>query len=554
MFLTLIFLFFLIKLLRDSLFYVWLWQVKEYRMDRMMSHLKESTSSFDKKNGGIMIAIILFLSYFVFLENYFLVFQYLVLAFFVFAVLQISGEIKSRSLKKPKPTLKIMLIYFLLAVVYLLIGFCWSSSSAIFTTEEAKLPIGSLASGVALMLFILIVNPLVISSIILAIEPIFYFQKKRIIKRATEKMQRLKKIKTIGITGSYGKTSTKEFLYSILSRKFKVVKTEGNNNTNIGVAYTVLNKVSDDCDYFICEMGAYKIGEIKEICDIVKPRIGILTGINEQHIDLFGSRENIVKAKFELIEALPENGMAVINEKCKYQNEKLKFKVRNLKYFSLDRIKNVKVHQDYVEFEYVVINNLTKLKLNLLGKHYIENVLFAITVAEYLGMSLEEIKNAIEKIKPTEYMMRKTDGSGGSMFIDDSYSANSDGVLAALDYLDEAYFDYKKIIVFPGIIELGRERDKIYKMLYNRINKVCDVAYILESGKRKAESGDICKFVFEKDFDEVANMLKNDLDRNTVVLFESRGAGAVMRKLKSEKLKIKNKKKFGVISECRMFL
>jgi UDP-N-acetylmuramyl pentapeptide synthase len=93
------------------------------------------------------------------------------------------------------------------------------------------------------------------------------------------------------ITGSYGKTSTKEFLYAILSEKYKVVKTEGNNNTNIGVAYTVLNKVSDDYDYFICEMGAYKIGEIAEICGIVKPEIGILTGINEQHIDLFGSIE-----------------------------------------------------------------------------------------------------------------------------------------------------------------------------------------------------------------------------------------------------------------------
>ncbi|MFZ2970128.1 MAG: Mur ligase family protein [Minisyncoccia bacterium] len=591
---------FFIAIIRQILYWSWLWQIKEYRIDRMMSHLKEENivgsivplglwsrsarqeisqsvnakrlhraiatmepAAILKNNLFYIFAVVLFLSYFIFLKNNSLIFQYLVLAFFAFAFLGIIKEIKGRSLKRPKLTLKIVLVFSIMVVFYILLFVAyWIPAFAGMTRAKA-------VEMIEFLLFIIIVNPLIISSIVLVIEPIFIFQKKRIIKRASEKMRGLKKVKVIGITGSYGKTSTKEFLYAILSRKYKVVKTEGNNNTNIGVAYTVLNKVSDEYDYFICEMGAYKIGEIKEMCEIVKPSIGILTGINQQHIDLFGSQENIVKAKFELIEALPENGLAVINSRIKNQelrinNRELGIKTKDIKYFSLDDIRNIKVYQDCAEFEYIchceehqrrsnpgtmreesddriatlslVVRNgssIIKFKLNILGKHYIENLISAIIVAEYLEMSLDEIKSAVEKIKPTEFMMRKIEGLNNSIFIDDSYSANPDGVMAALDYLEEAYKDYKKIIVFPGIIELGKKSDEVHKILFNRISEVCDVAYIL--GIRNYESGIMnneCRFVFEKDFDRAADMVKNNLDKNTVVLFESRGAGAVMGKLK----------------------
>ncbi|MCK5085089.1 hypothetical protein KAK05_00075, partial [Candidatus Parcubacteria bacterium] len=407
-----IFILFLIKIVRDSLYFVWLWQVKEYRIDRMISHLKENDKIF-QNNLFYILAVIIFVLYLISLKNVPLFFQYLVLIIFLFSFLQIIKEIKNRNLKRPKATLKVVLIFLLLAVVYSMIAFCWISSFV--ALKEAKLPIGSLASVAELLLFVYIVNSLVISSIILAINPFFNFQKRKIIKKATAKMNNLKKIKVIGITGSYGKTSTKEFLYAILNQKYKVVRTEGNNNTNIGVAYTVLNKVNDDYDYFICEMGAYKIGEIAEICSIVKPEIGILTGINEQHLELFGSIENTIKAKFELIESLPENGMGILNG----DNEYIKTEIGNwskgfspaIKLFQAkDIAPNIKVYQDCVEFVY----RDQKFKLNLLGKHYIENVLSAIMVAEHLGMNLGEIKNAIEKIEPSNFMMRKSDGPNGS--------------------------------------------------------------------------------------------------------------------------------------------
>ena len=508
---------FLIKLLRDCLYFAWLWQVKEYRMDRMKSYLKED-GQIIKNNIFYLVALFLILTFY-FSQQ---VFIYLTLLFFTYTFYQILREIKSRTLKRPKFTLKIVSIFFLEVIFYFLF----------FAPSWIPVSAGMTENLILLLLFLYLITPVLITVIILFTNPFFNFQKRRLIKKAGLKMRGLKKIKGIGITGSYGKTSTKEFLYAILSEKYKVIRTTGNNNTNIGVAYTVLNKVSDEYDYFICEMGAYKIGEIAEICNIVKPEIGILTGINEQHLDLFGSIENTIKAKFELIEALPEDGMAVLNGDNKYIESRIKNRREGfsptVKFFRAKALApSIKVYQDYVGFDFQ--NQI--FKLNLLGKHYIENVLSAIMTAEYLGMNLDEIKNAVEKIKPAGFMMRKLSGPNNSIFIDDSYSANPDGVMAALDYLDEAYQDYKKIIVFPGIIELGNSRDEIHKKLFNRIDEVCDMAFIMGIKNQESRIKNKCKFIFQDDFNKVAEMLKNNLDEKTVVLFESRGAGAVMGKM-----------------------
>ena len=507
----------LLKIARDGLFYLWLWQIKEYRTDRMRAYLRDEKNIVGK-NIGYFVGLVLILVFY-FNQQ---IFVFLALLLFAFTFYQILREVKNRILKRPRFTFRILFTFFTIIVFYSIIAFSWILAFAGMTRPLVLLPLLIML----LLLFLYLITPILISLIILFTNPFFKFQKKRIIKKAARKMRGLKKIKVIGITGSYGKTSTKEFLFTILSQKYKVIKTEGNNNTNIGVARTVLNKVSDNYDYFICEMGAYKIGEIKEICGITKPEIGILTGINEQHLNLFGSIENTIRAKFELIEALPENGLAVLNSSIKYQVSSIK--VKNIKHFSLSDVGNIKVYQDCVEFIYKNQN----FKTNFLGKHYIENLLAAIITAESLGMNLGEISEAAKKIKPSKFTMRKLDGLNNSIFIDDSYSANPDGVIAALNYLDEVYQDYKKIIVFPGIIELGNKSEEVHRKLFGKIDKVCDVAYILETGKLgNWETGNKCEFIFENNFDKVAGMLKNNLDEKTVVLFESRGAGAVMGKL-----------------------
>ena len=509
----------LIKIIHDNLFYLWLWQIKEYRTDRMRAYLK------DKKNispDSSIVAIALWILFAFWFHDPDRTMKptiliYLTLLFFAFTFYRILIEIKNRALKRPRFTFRIFLTLFLSLLFYLFV--------AAVCRINNDLPTAPL---IILLLFFCIIAPILTATIILFTNPFFNFQKKRIIKKAAAKMRELKKIKVIGITGSYGKTSTKEFLDVILSEKYKVIKTAGNNNTNIGVARTVLNKVSDDYDYFICEMGAYKIGEIAEICRMVKPEVGILTGINEQHLDLFGSIKNTIRAKLELINTLDEGGVAILNGDNKHIKSEIK-KLENIILYSLKNISDIKITPDRVEFNY----KNCKFNTNLLGRHYIENLLAAITAAENLGMNLEEISRAVEKIRPSKFMMKKLDGLNNSIFIDDSYSANPDGVVAALNYLDETYQGYKKIIVFPGIIELGNKSEEIHQKLSNKISEVCDVAYILNIRTLEYwDIGDKCEFVFEKDFGKVANLLKKDLNEKTVVLFESRGAGAVMEKLK----------------------
>lgn len=509
---------FIITIVRDSLFFMWLWQIKEYRTDRMISHLKNDQSM---NSIGIiyLYAIIIFFLLLGF-PKYSFMLSLVTAIFFTVTSVRTMEEIKNRSLRRPRPTVKIILIILgtislIIPIVYLFI-------------RSGEIP------RIELFLLIFTILPSIISISVFVVNPIFELKKKNILEKATEKMRSFKKVKTIGITGSYGKTSTKEFLYAILSQKFRVVKTEGNNNTNIGVAYTILRNVTDDYDYFICEMGAYKIGEIKEMCGIAMPEIGILTGVNEQHFELFGSIKNTHKAKFELIEALPENGIAVINSKLKMKSEKFKPKVKNISYFSLDMADGVKVYRDYSEFIYKSHN----FRLNLLGKHYIENLISAIMVSESLGMELDEIEKAVSKIKPGNYMIKRSAGINDSVFIDDSYSANPDGVMAALDYISEAYADHKKIIVFPGFIELGKKSKGAHEKLFKRISEICDFAYILNA-KRSIPDSNKCEFIFESDFDKAATMLQNNLDKNTVVLFESRGSGVVMKKLNANNEKIK---------------
>ena len=503
----------LIKIIRDNLFYLWLWQIKMYRLDRMLAHIK------DEKNvigGNINHFCCLIVVLFFYL--YQSLFVYVVGLFFAFTFYQILSELKKRTLKRPKPTFKTIFIFSMSFLVYFLVFI----SCYLYINKEVSFVLATL-----FLLFFYLITPVLVTLIVFSINPIFNFQKKRVLKKATDKMGTLEKVKVIGITGSYGKTSTKEFLYTILCEKFKVVKTEGNNNTNIGVAYTVLNNVDDSQDYFICEMGAYRIGEIAEMCGIVKPQMGILTGINEQHLDLFGSIENTREAKFELIKSLPQDGLAIINEKLKPETEKREFLVKDIKYFSDKMSTKINSSKDGLEFNYKNVDFKTEIK----GEHYLENLLSAIIVAENLGMSLEEIKEAVKKIKPSKFMMRKQEGLNKSIFIDDSYSANPDGVIAALDYLNDEYQDYKKIIVFPGIIELGKESEKVHRRLFTKINEICDIAYILNLEQQVLVDKDKCRFIFDKDFSKVAFMLKKDLNGKTVVLFESRGAGVVLKKL-----------------------
>ena len=318
------------------------------------------------------------------------------------------------------------------------------------------------------------------------------------LKKAKRKREQFKDLLVIGITGSYGKTSTKEFLATILSEKFNVLKTKEHQNSEVAISRCILNELNSEHEIFVVEMGAYNRGGIKLLCDIAKPKIGILTGINEQHMVTFGSQENIIKAKYELIESLPEDGVVFFNGKNKYCVE---------------------------------LYNKTKIRKYLYGgaaKFFgEENLLGAIKVAKELGMTDDEINQAVDKIENKLPGILLKEGINGIKILDATYSANPDGVMAHLEYLKS--FAGQKVIVMPCLIELGKASKEIHQGIGKKIAQVCDLAIIttrdrfkelkegaLETGM-KSEN-----ILFLENPKEILEKIKQFCKSGDVILLESR--------------------------------
>lgn len=358
------------------------------------------------------------------------------------------------------------------------------------------------------------------------------------IMRAKKKVSKLKNLIVIGITGSYGKTSTKEFLATILSEKYKVAKTPGFNNTEIGVAKYVLEELKPFHEIFVVEMGAYKRGEIKAICDIVKPKIGIITAINQQHLELFGSIKNTQKTKYELIESLPKEGIAIFNGCNKYCLEMAKWtNSRGLKIFTynlLTDVKNIRVFQDHLEFTWIDNNESCLLRVNLLGKQAIENVLAAVYVAKCLRMTADDIQKAVLKIIPPVKTMQFAGMFNGMTLVDDTFNANPDGVLAAVEYMK--IFKGEKILVLTPLIELGDDSEIIHNNLGEKVAVMCDLIYLTNPNNYKSFVAGAKKAGGERKVRIVntlvgTKLLKENMNKDGVVVFEGKEAGRILQQL-----------------------
>ena len=436
----------LIRITKAILFWLYLWQLKEYRVRRFFAHFQTTKGKQLLFNKIIFLKIIFLLVFFGLKSNiaiepgfldtiidFILVSSvFILLAIYFFEAMKAIMDYFSGRLIKPIFTRKMQFLVF--ALLSFVIGFL------VFVIFFFQIPL------VALLIFDILM-PIIVSFIVLAFQPIAIFLRNRIIKKATKKREKFKNLVVIGITGSYGKTTTKEFLYTILSEKFgedKVLKTKENQNSEIGVSQCILNDLKSEHQIFVCEMGAYNRGEIKLLCEIAKPKIGILTGINQQHLAIFGSQENIIKTKYELIESLPENGTAIFNVNNKYCLEL--YKKTNI---------NKKLYGQGVD------------------SADLENIAGAVEAAKELGMSDEEIDRGKKKIKP---LLKVKKGIKGINIIDSTYSANPDGVISDLKYLKTC--ETKKIIIMPCLIELGKATKQVHQEIGKKIGEVCDLAII----------------------------------------------------------------------------
>jgi UDP-N-acetylmuramoyl-tripeptide--D-alanyl-D-alanine ligase len=308
------------------------------------------------------------------------------------------------------------------------------------------------------------------------LSPLEFLNSLKYIKIAKNKLLNLNAIK-IGISGSYGKTSCKNILGAMLAKKYKVIKTEGNRNTPMGICLTT-NNMTSDAEVFIAEMGARRRGDIKKLCDIVKPTCALLTGISNQHMSEFGSLEKIYQTKSELIKALPRDGIAIFNG-----DDPLITKLR--KEFTGDSVavhlrdeqevyaKNIKLSTNGISFEIFGLSTPFKVSTKLLGRHNVLNILMCSVMAYKLGISPNEIASALSELEPIPHRLQIIKNTGEITIIDDSYNANISGSIFALEVLK--LYSGRKIVFSQGLVELGKLNNRYNRHLGAVIGKTADV-------------------------------------------------------------------------------
>ncbi|MCL5010533.1 MAG: UDP-N-acetylmuramoyl-tripeptide--D-alanyl-D-alanine ligase [Patescibacteria group bacterium] len=520
---------FFIWVVRNSLFWVYLWQIKEYRFDRLFAHFKETNVGRETVLSFMSIAKwILLLAYFVFINNDSL-YVYRLLVFFLF-LLEAGVALKelfSHRLRRPVVTPKSILI---------LLG------SLFFISVLFALPLTEQ------FLWLLILDRTVVLLVtlfvfMLRVPTEFYLDFET--EQAVKKIQSRKDLLVIGITGSYGKSTTKEYLSQILEKKFTVLKTKGTNNTLIGVVKTILSGLKKDTEIFVAEMGAYKKNEIASIASVINPKIGIITGIANQHLSLFGSKNNLMEAKYELIRSLPKNGLALFNGASpgsldlyrRTKKKKVLYSVLNVKERESGKIyaRNVSVRKDGVSFKVFLDNMVITMRSPVIGGQNAEGILPGIYIAYYLGFKPKEIQKAVGSLVSLPKTMARHKVKNGLTIIDDSFNASPMSISSAVKYM--ALFRGVKAMILSPMIELGKDAKKEHYNAGYIIGKACNFLFLTD----KNYTGDIVRGVKDSGAGCVVNVagqekineflktfLNKDKAMEDIILFEGKGAGFIL--------------------------
>ncbi|OGG16232.1 hypothetical protein A3D05_05020 [Candidatus Gottesmanbacteria bacterium RIFCSPHIGHO2_02_FULL_40_24] len=511
---------FIFRTVKTLFFHIFLWQLKEFRPDRIIAHLKTDYGKKLLVNPLNIIKWILFIViYSISLININLVevpfsFHIIIYSFYLFwfiwliETISIPFAVLRLRFKYPVPTVKSFSVL-VFSSVLLLFPF-------ISNPLEGMLLLGPLFDRL-LPLFVFI-------AVVLVNIPAQIY-KGLIVFLAARKINNFTGVSKIAITGSYGKTSTKEFLAALLMSKYKTLKTPGSFNTDYSVAAFINSKLTPADDFLIVEMGAYTRGEIKRLCRIVKPEAGIITGIGSQHLELFGSVSNLISAKAELITALPQNGIIVINVNNVHSGKIEKIaKERGLRLITADikrDVRDVKIGKNYLSFSLKLNKKILPLKFNLAGKNNLENLLLAIKTAYAFGMSEYEIKKASRNIRPPLKTMNVIKQTSDITLIDDTFNVNYEGIISSAAYMK--LYKGLRVLVLNPIIELGEMAQNLHFKIGKELGHVCD--YLLVTNRNY--------------FNNLSEGLKKGNRKNTVILAADKlSISQVRRKLFSDSVVI----------------
>lgn len=296
---------------------------------------------------------------------------------------------------------------------------------------------------------------------------------------ARDILSHMPELKKVAITGSYGKTSTKNVLAKIIDKKYYGLMTPASYNTPMGITRVIRENLKPFHEVFLCEMGADHVGDISYLMDFVKPSVGILTSIGPQHLNTFGSLENIIREKFEVIERLPHDGLGIIN----YDNEYIRsYKIKNdvkiikvaIDHEDVDyRAYDVKYGPNGSSFKVMIDNEEYTFETTLLGRHNIINLLLGIALGHSMGVKISDIIAAISELRSIEHRLELKD-INGYRFIDNAFNSNPVSSRLSLDVLSQ--MPGTRIIITPGLIDLGKDEYRYNKefgsYMYDKVDEV----------------------------------------------------------------------------------
>lgn len=393
----------------------------------------------------------------------------------------------------------------------------------------AGLQSGCVAAGALLFL-----SPLVMLGANLILRPVENRITRKYYNEAASILASMPSLKIIGITGSYGKTSTKHYLHRILSEHFDTVMTPGSFNTTMGVVRTIREYLKPYNEVFIVEMGAKQPGDIREICDLVHPATGIITAVGEQHLESFKTIENVQRTKFELVDALPSDGLAVLNNDFQYVANRKVNNVKALRYAVASTgeadftVENVNYGRHGSSFT-IIGPDGAKIDLTtpLVGECNISNLMAAVIVALKLGVPEQKIRYAVEHMEQVEHRLNMKRTPGGLTIIDDAFNSNPDGSRMALDVLSRMT-PGQRIIITPGMIELGEKQAELNRKFGEKIGHSVDIAIVVGHYNREAITEGILSTGFNPEklftaetFAEAQNLMISMARHGDTVLYEN---------------------------------
>lgn len=325
------------------------------------------------------------------------------------------------------------------------------------------------------------------------------------------------KVPVIAVTGSNGKTTTKELIANLLATKYKVLKNKGNLNNHIGLPLTILEY--QDEDIIVLEMGMNHKGEIEKLTKICHPNIGVITNIGTAHIGNLGSKKNIYKAKLEILKGM-KNGFLVINNNDKYLR---KAKTNNNQILRCgtnknDNIKLLSINYSLTKTDFKIdyLNKIYDFTINVPGKYIVNDVLLAIQVGVLLNIDINDMKSIINDYKTSNNRINVIENNNYKI-INDCYNSSYeslDNILSILQNIDD-----EKILIIGDILELGKYNKKILKRVTKQINKVRNCQVLLMGTNMKKLSKKIKNSIYCKNFDEMyLNINKINLNNKIILI------------------------------------